>query len=197
MMRLIKPREAKTCSIICAVLFLTVFCIPVAQAQFGQATKTHDLGDFRLLHFSEEDMSTNTDDATDGTGQWPQDVSWSGNVTFQDRIRYVGTWVDQTGATQSKTSHTGASFIGQEPFVMREVRRAEPPEVLPDLMPKPLASVDECHSRPSFPKHDMVDFALAMINSPVLTLTPVAPITLAPCLPSSVSRLVAITLSCT
>ena len=129
MMRLIKPREAKTCSIICAVLFLTVFCIPVAQAQFGQATKTHDLGDFRLLHFSEEDMSTNTDDATDGTGQWPQDVSWSGNVTFQDRIRYVGTWVDQTGATQSKTSHTGASFIGQEPFVMREVRRAEPPEV--------------------------------------------------------------------
>jgi hypothetical protein len=128
MMRLIMPREAKVCSIICAVLFLLAINIPIAQAQFG-ITRTHDLGKFKLLHFANEGFSTNTDDATDGTGQWPQDVFWSGNFTFQDHQRYVGSWVDDTGALQTKTTHGGSSFDGQDGFVMTEYRRYAPPNV--------------------------------------------------------------------
>jgi hypothetical protein len=128
MMRLIMPREAKVCSIICAVLFLLATNIPIAEAQFG-VSRTHDLGKFKLLHLANEGFDTNTDDATDGTGQWPQDVFWSGHFTFQDHMRFVGSWTDDTGTLQTKTTHGGASFNGQEPFVMTEYRRYQPPEV--------------------------------------------------------------------
>lgn len=124
MMRLISPRKAKICSIICAAIFLLAFKIPTAHAQF----KTHDLGTFKYEHQSGEGLDYTGNETA--TGQWPQDVFRYGNFTMNEFQRHVGSWVDDTGTPQSKTTHGGASLSGQDEFTITEYRRNEPPEVL-------------------------------------------------------------------
>lgn len=124
MTRLISPREAKMYSIICSVLFLLAFNVQIAQAQF----KTHNLGSFKFDHQSGEGLDYTGEG--NATGQWPQDVFRSGNFTMNEFQRHVGSWVDDTGTPQTKTTHGGASFSGEAPFIITEYRKYEPPEVL-------------------------------------------------------------------
>jgi hypothetical protein len=124
MMRSITPRKVKMGSVVYAVLFLLIFNIQFALAQF----KTHNLGKFKFEHQSNESL-----DYTGGptaTGQWPQDVYRSGNFTMNEMQRHVGSYTDDTGTLQSKTTHGGASLNGEDPFTITEYRRYEPPTVL-------------------------------------------------------------------
>ena len=152
MLRFFKPLEAVKCFIICAVLFLLVFNAPIVQAQ----VKVHDLGKFKLEHNVRE--NTNTDALTQGTGNWPQDVYWSGNFNFQYFGRYVESWYDAEGNLHEKTSHSSTTFRNQEGFFLTEYRRFAPPVV--DVFADGVWQVDSRHYDgvvdPSIPSDMMV-----------------------------------------
>jgi hypothetical protein len=120
MMGLIKPRYSTICVIIIC-LFLTV---QMAQAQFRQ----HNLGDFRMKHYQGESLNTNDDNPT---GEWPQDVYWSSQITFINIGVHVGTWVDNEAvpATHSREGSWYGAWEGIEPYTIKEYRRVVPPEV--------------------------------------------------------------------
>jgi hypothetical protein len=123
MMRLTKPRGAGAFSTMWIVLFCLAFSIQIVLAQF----RTHNLGDFRLKHYQQEYLNTNDDDPT---GEWPQDVYLSSQITFNHTGVYAGRWVDENGDTHSGEGTFWRSYEGEEPYVIKEYRRVEPPEVV-------------------------------------------------------------------
>ena len=124
MRRIVKPLEVILGFAVCLTLFLLAFNVPMTRAT---QNRIHDLGDFQFNHRSSESLNTNSNDPT---GEWPQDVYRSANVTFINHMRFVESWMDETGAMQSKTVHGGASYQDQlPPYMITEHRRFKPPEV--------------------------------------------------------------------
>jgi hypothetical protein len=115
MIKFVKPFKIIFAFLPCMILFILAFNIPMTRAT---QSRYHDLGDFKFEHRSQERLNTNS---SDPTGEWPQDVYLSANVTFIDNMRFVGSWLDATGSEKYKTVHKEASFEDREPpFIITE-----------------------------------------------------------------------------
>lgn len=90
-------------------------------------TRTHNLGDYKYRVESGETINTND---VEPTGEWPQDHFRYGTVVFRNSGFTILNWVDENGVTHSKEDFLfPVSYNQTEPYGIREVRRADPPEV--------------------------------------------------------------------
>ena len=107
---------------ITAAVLIAGFCGSI----FAQS-RTHNLGDYKLRLDAIETINTND---VEPTGEWPQDQFRYSTVVFHNNAFVVGSWVDSAGTTHSKEAFFDpVTFNEEAPYGLREVRRAEPPEV--------------------------------------------------------------------
>ena len=108
------------CLVSCAML------LAFASAVIGQ-TRTHNLGDYKYRVESGETINTND---VEPTGEWPQDHFRYGTVVFRNSGFTILNWVDENGQSHSKEDFLfPVSYNQTDPYGIREIRRAEPPEV--------------------------------------------------------------------
>lgn len=108
------------------LLISCIILILSASIAVGQ-TRTHNLGDYKYRVESGETINTND---VEPTGEWPQDQFRYGTVVFRNSGFAILNWVDENGTTHSKEEFLDpVSYNQSEPYGIREVRRAAPPEV--------------------------------------------------------------------
>ncbi|UCH09300.1 MAG: fibronectin type III domain-containing protein [Fidelibacterota bacterium] len=127
-MQYAKPQIHRLLGVGALTAFLGLFMMESALGQ-GGPTKVHNLGDYQLRIYSDDFLNTNDTRAV-GTGVWPQDHYRYSTVVFYNSGFTVGSWVDENGDEHSKEVFLyPLSFNQEEPYGIREVRRAEPPLV--------------------------------------------------------------------
>lgn len=122
-MKLLKPHRWRASLILLAIILFALASAGPLTAQ----SRTHNLGDFKLRVEAGETINTND---VEPTGEWPQDHFRYANIVFRNTGFAILNWVDENSTSHSKEDFLfPVSYNNTEPYGIKEVRRAEPPEV--------------------------------------------------------------------